>query len=98
MERSPRTESFYSEQNASGAGAGSAESPGVERGHPNLVEFANGRCGRVSAEHPRHRRVHHANHYGCDGRSINDSIMEQLIMIDAGTGRRPSASPRSARF
>ena len=22
-------------------------------------------------------------HYGCDGRSINDSIMEQLIMIDA---------------
>jgi ribose-phosphate pyrophosphokinase len=23
------------------------------------------------------------SHYGCDGRSINDSIMEQLIMIDA---------------
>ena len=23
------------------------------------------------------------SHFGCDGRSINDSIMEQLIMIDA---------------
>ena len=36
-------------------------------------------------------------HYGIDGRSVNDSIMEQLIMSTPPTGRRPSGSPPSAR-
>ena len=38
----------------------------------------------VRREHPRHRRVHHADATtAATGARINDSIMEQLIMIDA---------------
>ncbi|SVE62746.1 uncharacterized protein METZ01_LOCUS515600, partial [marine metagenome] len=63
---------------------------GVELGDPNLAEFANGEIHCRFSESIR----------GCDvfivqthtqrlGASINDSLMEQLIMVDAA--RRASA-------
>jgi ribose-phosphate pyrophosphokinase len=56
----------------------------VELGHANLVEFANGEVRPRFGESIRGNDVFiMQTHYGCDGRSINDSIMEQLIMIDA---------------
>ena len=61
-----------------------AEHLGVELGDPNLVEFANGEVRPRFGESIRGSDVFiMQTHYGCDGRSINDSIMEQLIMIDA---------------
>src|SRR6476620_3679166 len=61
-----------------------AEHLGVELGDANLVEFANGEVRPRFAESVRGTDVFiMQTHYGCDGRSINDSIMEQLIMIDA---------------
>jgi len=46
--------------------------------------FANGEIRTRYAESIRGTDVFIIqSHYGCDGRSINDSIMEQLIMIDA---------------
>src|SRR6476661_6010856 len=61
-----------------------AEHLGVELGNANLVEFANGELRPRFAESVRGADVFiMQTHYGCDGRSINDSIMEQLIMIDA---------------
>ena len=61
-----------------------AEHLGVELGDANLVEFANGELRPRFAESVRGTDVFIIQtHYGCDGRSINDSIMEQLIMIDA---------------
>ena len=63
---------------------------GIELGHPNIVEFANGEVRPRFAESIRGADVFiMQTHYGCDGRSINDSIMEQLIMID--TAYRASA-------
>jgi ribose-phosphate pyrophosphokinase len=57
---------------------------GVELGHPNIVQFANGEIRPRFAESVRGNDVFIIqSHYGVDGRSINDSIMEQLIMIDA---------------
>jgi ribose-phosphate pyrophosphokinase len=57
---------------------------GVELGHPNLVEFANGEVRPRFGESIRGTDVFiMQTHFGVDGRSINDSIMEQLIMIDA---------------
>ena len=51
---------------------------------PNIVEFANGEIRPRFAESVRGNDVFIIqSHYGVDGRSINDSIMEQLIMIDA---------------
>jgi ribose-phosphate pyrophosphokinase len=56
----------------------------VELGHPNLVEFANGEVRPRFGESIRGTDVFiMQTHFGVDGRSINDSIMEQLIMIDA---------------
>src|SRR3954449_4482804 len=56
----------------------------VELGEPGLVTFANGEIRTRYAESIRGTDVFIVqSHYGCDGRSINDSIMEQLIMIDA---------------
>jgi ribose-phosphate pyrophosphokinase len=56
----------------------------VELGDPNLVDFANGEIRARFAESVRGNDVFIIQtHYGCDGRSINDAIMEQLIMIDA---------------
>ena len=61
-----------------------AEHLGVELGDANLVEFANGEIRPRFKESVRGTDVFiMQTHYGCDGRSINDSIMEQLIMIDA---------------
>src|SRR5205085_8639452 len=56
----------------------------VELGEPDLVDFANTEVRARYAESIRGADVFIVqSHYGCDGRSINDSIMEQLIMIDA---------------
>jgi ribose-phosphate pyrophosphokinase len=61
-----------------------AEHLGLEVGHPNIVEFANGEIRARYAESVRGNDVFIIqSHYGVDGHSINDSIMEQLIMIDA---------------
>ena len=56
----------------------------VELGDPYLVDFANGEIRPRFTESIRGTDVFVIQtHHGCDGRSINDSIMEQLIMIDA---------------
>ena len=61
-----------------------ADHLGLELGHPNIVEFANGELRPRFAESVRGNDVFILqSHYGVDGQSINDSIMEQLIMIDA---------------
>jgi ribose-phosphate pyrophosphokinase len=61
-----------------------AEHLGLELGHPNIVEFSNGELRPRFAESVRGNDVFIIqSHYGVDGHSINDSIMEQLIMIDA---------------
>jgi ribose-phosphate pyrophosphokinase len=61
-----------------------AENLGIELGHPNIVEFANGEMRPRFAESVRGNDVFIIqSHYGIDGHSINDSIMEQLLMIDA---------------
>ncbi len=61
-----------------------AEHLGLELGHPNIVEFANGEIRARYAESVRGNDVFIIqSHYGVEGQSINDSIMEQLIMIDA---------------
>ena len=57
---------------------------GIELGTPNLVQFANGEVRVRFGESIRGNDVFiMQTHCGFDGRSINDSIMEQLIMIDA---------------
>ncbi len=67
-----------------------ADHLGLELGDPNLIEFANGEMRPRFAESIRGSDVFiMQSHYGVDGRSINDSIMEQLIMID--TAYRASA-------
>jgi ribose-phosphate pyrophosphokinase len=67
-----------------------AEHLGVELGHPNLVEFANGEIHSKLGENVRGADVFIIQTHGeCDGLSVNDVIMEQLIMIDAA--RRASA-------
>jgi ribose-phosphate pyrophosphokinase len=61
-----------------------AEHLGLELGHPNIVEFSNGELRPRFAESVRGNDVFIIqSHCGVDGHSINDSIMEQLIMIDA---------------
>jgi ribose-phosphate pyrophosphokinase len=63
---------------------------GIELSHPNLVQFANGEIRPRLAESIRGSDVFiMQTHCGSDERSINDSIMEQLIMID--TAYRASA-------
>jgi len=57
---------------------------GLELGNPNIVEFPNGELRPRFAESVRGADVFiMQTHYGIDGRSINDSIMEQLTMCDA---------------
>ncbi len=61
-----------------------AEHLGVELGNPGLVQFANGEMRVRFGESVRGCDVFiMQTHCGYDGRSINDSIMEQLIMCDA---------------
>ena len=67
-----------------------AERLGVELGHPNLVEFANGEIHSRLGENVRGADVFIIQTHGeSEGQSVNDAIMEQLIMIDAA--RRASA-------
>jgi ribose-phosphate pyrophosphokinase len=57
---------------------------GIQLGDPNIVEFSNGEIRPRFAESVRGTDVFiMQSHYGVDGRSVNDSIMEQLAMIDA---------------
>jgi ribose-phosphate pyrophosphokinase len=61
-----------------------ADHLGIELGDPGLVEFANGEIRCRFKESLRGNDVFiMQTHFGTDGRSVNDSIMEQLIMIDA---------------
>jgi ribose-phosphate pyrophosphokinase len=67
-----------------------ARNLGVELGHPNLVEFANGEIHSRLGENVRGADVFIIQTHGAtDDLSVNDVIMEQLIMIDAA--RRASA-------
>ena len=57
---------------------------GIHLGEANIVQFANGELKPRFAESVRGDDVFIIqSHYGVDDRSVNDSIMEQLIMIDA---------------
>jgi ribose-phosphate pyrophosphokinase len=61
-----------------------AQHIGLQLGDANIVEFSNGEIRPRFGESIRGCDVFvMQTHFGCDGRSINDSIMEQLIMIDA---------------
>ena len=61
-----------------------AEHLGTDLGNPGLVQFANGEIRCRFGESIRGSDVFiMQTHCGHEGRSINDSIMEQLIMIDA---------------
>jgi ribose-phosphate pyrophosphokinase len=67
-----------------------AEELEVELGHPNLVDFANGEIYCRLGENVRGADVFVIQTHGeTEDMSVNDVIMEQLIMIDAA--RRASA-------
>ena len=67
-----------------------AEHLGVELAEPNLAEFANGEVHCRFSESVRGGDVFIIqSHSASEGMTINDSIMEQLIMVDAA--RRASA-------
>ena len=67
-----------------------AEHLGVQLSEPNLGEFANGEIHCKFGESVRGGDVFIVqSHTASDGKTINDSIMEQLIMVDAA--RRASA-------
>jgi ribose-phosphate pyrophosphokinase len=76
--------SLYSGQTHPALADEVAQHLGIELGHPGLVQFANGEIRCRFGESIRGSDVFiMQTHCGHDGRSINDSIMEQLIMIDA---------------
>ena len=76
--------SFYSGRTHPALAAEIAGHLAVALGDPNIVEFANGEIRPRFAESVRGSDVFvMQSHYGVDGRSINDSIIEQLTMIDA---------------
>ena len=61
-----------------------SEHLGIRLGDANIVEFSNGEVRPRYADSIRGGDVFvMQTHYGANGYSINDSIMEQLIMIDA---------------
>ena len=63
---------------------------GVSLGNANMIDFANGEVRPRFAESVRGTDVFIIQtHHMSEGRSINDAIMEQLIMIDAA--KRASA-------
>jgi ribose-phosphate pyrophosphokinase len=67
-----------------------AERLGVELGDANLGQFANGELHCRFGESVRGTDVFIVqSHTGSDGLSVNDAIMEQLIMVDAA--KRASA-------
>ncbi len=58
----------------------------IEVGTDNLVEFANGEVRCSFGESVRGTDVFIMQpHYGVDGRSVNDSLLEHIIMIDAAS-------------
>ena len=58
----------------------------IELGHDGIVEFANGEVRCSFGESVRGTDVFvMQTHFGVDERSVNDSIMEHLIMIDAAS-------------
>jgi ribose-phosphate pyrophosphokinase len=68
---------------------------GVELGHANLEDFANGEIHCRYAESVRGMDVFIVqSHCGVDGRTLNDALMEHLIMVDAA--RRASAKSVTA--
>ncbi len=74
-----RTES--AEPSRSGRGRAACVDDGGE-----VAEFANGEVRCSFGESVRGADVFiMQTHYGVDGRSVNDSIMEHLIMIDAAS-------------
>ena len=76
--------SLYSGRTHPALGAEVAQHIGLLLGDANIVEFSNGEIRPRFGESIRGCDVFvMQTHFGCDGRSINDSIMEQLIMIDA---------------
>ena len=63
-----------------------AEHLGIELGQANVVQFANGEFRPRFTDSVRGCDVFiMQTHCGNDGSSVNDSIMEQLIMIDAAS-------------
>lgn len=63
-----------------------ADHLGIQLGDPGLVEFANGEIRCRFKESLRGNDVFiMQTHFGTDGHSVNDSLMEQLIMIDAAS-------------
>ncbi|MEE1571720.1 MAG: ribose-phosphate pyrophosphokinase-like domain-containing protein, partial [Acidimicrobiales bacterium] len=67
-----------------------ANEMGEELGEPNLAEFANGEIHCRFSESIRGSDVFIIQtHCNVPGTTINDSLMEQLIMVDAA--RRASA-------
>ncbi len=57
---------------------------GLELGNANIVEFSNGEIRPRFTESVRGADVFvMQSHYGTNGHSVNDSIMEQLTMVDA---------------
>jgi ribose-phosphate pyrophosphokinase len=61
-----------------------AQHLGLSLGDPNITQFSNGEIRPRFAESVRGTDVFiMQSHYGIDGSSVNDSIMEQLTMIDA---------------
>ena len=67
-----------------------ADNLGVELGEPNLSEFANGEIHCRYSESLRGADVFIIqSHTHLDGLTLNDSLMEQLIMVDAA--KRASA-------
>jgi len=72
-----------------------AEHLKIRLGHPNIVQFANGEIRPRFGESVRGADVFiMQSHYGHNGMSVNDSIMEQLTMVDAayrGSAKRVTA-------
>ncbi len=63
-----------------------AEHLGIQLGDPGLVQFANGEIRCRFKDSLRGNDVFiMQTHFGTEGCSVNDSIMEQLIMIDAAS-------------
>src|SRR3546814_6671789 len=76
--------------------AGIAEFLGVELGHPDLVEFANGEIHARLGENVRGADVFIIQTHGAtDDLSVNDVIMEQLIMIDAARSEEHTSELQS---
>ena len=78
-----------------------AEHLGIALTDPNLVQFANGEIRPRFTESIRGSDVFiMQTHCGNDEHSINDSIMEQLIMIDTAyraSARSHNSGPRTMR-